>query len=275
MPVDLSSLPLIDDPADPRLAVFMGLSDQQMRQEREAAGGDLAGIFIAEGDVVIQRAIDAGHELRSVFLEGHRTRPLEFDVGSAPILRAGEPVVQVIASHRRYRGAMACFGRPAPAPVASVIASARTILVTEHVNNPTNMGSMIRTAAALGIDALVTDPSSCDPLARRVCRVSMGATFTLPHTKIGALPAAFADLDGFTTLALTPSADAVPLAEVELASTERVALLLGAEQPGLTAETLAAADHRVQIPMHNAIDSLNVATAAAIAMWQVSLRAPH
>lgn len=261
---------VIDDPTDARLEVFMGLSDQEMRQRREAIGGDLEGIFIAEGDLVIQRALDAGHELRSVFVEAARTRPLEFDLGNTPLLRAGEPVVQVIASHRRYRGSMACFTRPAPPTAASVLANARTVVVTERVNNPTNMGVIIRTAAALGVDALLTDPASCDPLARRVCRVSMGVTFTLPHARLDALPDGLGVLDDFVTVALTPAETATPLDQLPLGPDDRVALLLGAEAPGLTDAAMQAATHCAAIPMHHGVDSLNVATAAAIAMWQVT-----
>ncbi len=264
--------PVIDDPDDPRMAVFMGLSDQELRQRREAPGGDMAGVFIAEGDLVIQRAIDAGHSLRSVFVEAARSRPLEFELGDAPLLRAGEPVVQVIASHRRYRGSMACFDRPSPVPVGQVTSGARTVVVTEGVNNPTNIGVIIRTAAGLGVDALLVDPTSCDPLARRTVRVSMGATFALPHARLGALPDAMNELTGFTTLAMTPDPSATSLESLDLAPDEPVALLLGAEAPGLTDATLAAADHRVRIAMYHGVDSLNVATAAAISMWAVQSR---
>lgn len=263
---------LINDPDDPRLAVFMGLSDQQMRQHREAHDGEFGGIFMAEGDVVIQRAIDAGYQLRSVFVEGHRTRPLDFELGEVPLLRAGEPVVQVIASHRRYRGSMACFSRPQATPASEVVTGARTVVVTEHVNNPTNLGVIIRTAAGLGVDALLVDPQSCDPLARRTCRVSMGTTFSLPHGRIDALPGGFDALEGFTTLALTPADDAIPLGQLQLDHDEPVAVLLGAEEPGLTEATMQAATHRVAIEMHAEVDSLNVATAAAIAMWAVQQR---
>ena len=271
-PQDPHSWPILDDPADERFAVFMGLSDQELRQRREAHGGDLAGVFIAEGDLVIQRALDAGHRLQSVFVEAIRTRPLEFDLGEVPLLRAGEPVVEAIARNRRYRGSMACFERPKPRPAAEVLVDAQTVLVTEGVNNPTNLGVMIRTAAALGVDALLADPKSCDPLARRVVRISMGSVFSLPHTRIDMLPDGLSALAGFTTIALTPDAAATPLDEIALGPDDRVALLLGAEAPGLTTATMAAADHRAAIPMHAGIDSLNVATAAAIAMWQVTRR---
>lgn len=268
MPVPLDG-PIVDDPTDPGLAVFMGLRDQELRQRREAAGGDLEGVFIAEGDVVIQRAIDAGHRLISVFAEASRTRPLEFDVGDAAVYRGGVPVVEAIASNRRYRGCMACFQRPPDIPLSELLGDSRTIIVTEHVNNPTNLGVIMRTAAALGIDALLADPQSCDPLARRACRVSMGTVFAIRHGRCGPLPGALDELAEFETIALTPADDATPLDELPPLG-DRVALLLGAEEPGLTAHTMAAATHRARIPMHSGVDSLNVATAAAIAMWQLT-----
>jgi len=263
---------LINDPGDERMHIFTGLRDQALRQLREAPGGDMEGIFIAEGDVVIQRAIEAGHRLHSVIVEDARTRPFEFELGDAPLYRMGEPVVQEIASHRRYRGAMAAFHRPSLRPLDEVLDGVETAIVTEGVNNPTNMGVMLRTAAALGVGALLVDPSSCDPLARRTCRVSMGAVFAVPHTRLDGLPSgldAVHDL-GFTTVALTPDPLATPLDQITYEAGERVALLLGAEEPGLTDATQQASTHRACIPMHQGIDSLNVATAAAIAMWQVT-----
>lgn len=269
----LENAEVIIDPDDERMFVFTGLSDQQLRQQREAPGGDLQGVFIAEGDVVIQRAIDAGHRLLSVIVEARRTRPLEFELGEAPLYRMGEPVVERIASHRRYRGAMACFERPKAVDPAQLLNSLdggpATVVVTEGVNNPTNLGVIIRTAAALGVDAILGDVTSCDPLARRTNRVSMGAVFAVPHARLGAFPAGLGPLEaaGFRTLALVLDPAATPLDEVDLGHDERVALLFGAEQPGLTKATIERATDNVTIPMHHGVDSLNVATAAAIAMW--------
>jgi len=267
---------IINDPGDERMQLFTGLRDQALRQLREAPGGDMEGIFIAEGDVVIQRAIDAGHRLHSVIVEAARTRALEFELGDTPIYRMGEPVVQEIASHRRYRGAMAAFHRPTLRPLDAVVQGAETVVVTEGVNNPTNMGVMLRTAAALGVEALLVDPTSCDPLARRTCRVSMGAVFAVPHTRLSDFPDGIDPLHdvGFTSIALTPDPSATPLDEISFAAEERVALLLGAEEPGLTAAVQQRATHRASIPMHQGIDSLNVATAAAIAMWHVTRPRP-
>jgi len=134
------------------------------------------------------------------------------------------------------------------------------------------MGVMLRTAAALGVESLLVDPTSCDPLARRTCRVSMGAVFAVPHTRLAAFPDGLDPLHAmdFTTVALTPDPSATPLDAIEFTTDQRVALLLGAEEPGLTPQTKQRAIHRAQIPMHQGIDSLNVATAAAIAMWHVT-----
>lgn len=263
---------VIMDPGDERMRLFTGLRDQVLRQVREAPGGDMFGIFIAEGDVVIQRAIESGHSLHSVIVEAARTRPLDFDLGDTPLYRMGEPVVQEIASHRRYRGAMAAFHRPPPSTPGEVLDQAHTVVVTEGVNNPTNMGVMLRTAAALGVEGLLVDPTSCDPLARRTCRVSMGAVFAVPHARLDEFPTGLDALEhgGFTSIALTPDQQATPLDEIVLAPGERIALLLGAEEPGLTHATQERATHRGRIPMHQGIDSLNVATAAAIAMWHVT-----
>lgn len=271
---------VVSAPDDQRLAVFLGLSDQDLRQKREAPGGDMAGVFIAEGDVVIQRAVTAGYRLRSVVVEEARNRPLDFDLGEAPLYRMTESVVEVIASHRRYRGAMACFERPEPTRVDRVIEAAKTVLVTERVNNPTNMGVMIRTAAALGVDAILVDPTSCDPLARRANRVSMGAVFAIAHARLDHFPEGLSALSGFVVVGLTPSSEALNLENVfpsfgELAPSgstpvapeARVALLVGAEAEGLSGPTLAACDHLVRIPMHHGVDSLNVAIASAIAMY--------
>jgi len=167
---------------------------------------------------------------------------------------------------------MAAFHRPTLLPLADVVSGAETVVVTEGVNNPTNMGVMLRTAAALGVQALLVDPTSCDPLARRTCRVSMGAVFAVPHTRLDEFPDGLNPLHdlGFTTVALTPDSSAEPLDSITFGPGERVALLLGAEEPGLTQATQDRATHRAQIPMHQGIDSLNVATAAAIAMWHVT-----
>lgn len=269
---DLSGIEILDDPSDSRLEVFLGLADQELRQLREAPGGDMEGVFIAEGDLVISRALAAGHQLISVVVEAQRSRPLEFDPGDAEVMRMGEPVIQAIARSRRYRGSMACFVRPKPLSALEAVADARTVLITERVNNPVNMGTILRTSAALGVDAVLADPTSCDPLARRCCRVSMGAVFSIKHGRTKALPEGLEELKaaGFQIAALTPSPEAGLVQDFVRSPTDRVAFMVGAEGPGLKEETMSACDLRLRIEMHAGVDSLNVATAAAISLWHLT-----
>ena len=149
---------------------------------------------------------------------------------------------------------------------------ARRIVVLEGVNNPTNLGIIARSAAALGIDAMLLDTVCCDPLYRRSSRVAMGEVFKLPYARLGAFPGGLDMLHehGFELVALTPDVDALPIDHLQLAADARVALLFGAEGPGLTDATLSRCDHQVRIPMHDGVDSLNIAAAAAIAIWCVS-----
>lgn len=269
---DLSRAEVVDDPTDSRFELFLGLADQELRQRREAPGGDMEGVFIAEGDLVIGRALQARHQLISVIVEARRSRPLEFDPGDAPVMRMGEAVIEAIARSRRYRGSMAAFVRPKPLTALEAVADARTVLITERVNNPVNMGTILRTAAALGVDAVLADPTSCDPLARRCCRVSMGAVFAIKHGRTKPLPEGLEELKaaGFSIAALTPSPAASLVQDFVRTENDRVAFIVGAEGPGLKEETMQACDRRLRIEMHSGVDSLNVATAAAISLWHLT-----
>lgn len=263
---------MLDDPADARLAVFMGMRDHTMRRRREAPGGDMAGVFVAEGELVAGRAIAAGYRPVSVMVEAARSDPMPPGLpADVPIHRVGPTVVLAVTGYQTHRGALVAFARrPLPAP-AEVLAAARRVVVVETMVNPTNMGVVLRSAAALGVDALLLDPSSCDPLYRRANRASMGLGFPLPHARLAALPDGLAPLReaGFTVVALTPSADAVDLHSWAdaLDPAARVALVLGSEGPGLTPETEAAADVRARIPLAVGVDSLNVGVAAGIACY--------
>jgi tRNA G18 (ribose-2'-O)-methylase SpoU len=272
---ETSTMPTrVDDPDDPRLAEFVGLRDNELRQQREGPGGDLHGIFIAEGDVVVERAVRAGYRLRAVLVDATRTKPLPVEVAATPVYALGPAVVRRITGLGVHRGIMAsCDRRPERRP-EQVVAGARRLVVLEDVNNPTNLGVITRSAAALGIDGLLLDPSCSDPLYRRASRVSMGEVFALPYASIPRLPEGLAILqqNGFSVLALTPDPTAEPLDEIVLAPDDRAALLLGAEGAGLSAEALAAADRRVRIPLHGTVDSLNVGVAAAIACYALGRR---
>jgi tRNA G18 (ribose-2'-O)-methylase SpoU len=260
----------VEDPADPRIEEFLGLRDHELRRRREAPGGDLAGIFIAEGDLVLERAVRAGYRPRSILIDATRTLPLPAIVpAEVPIYAAGPDVVLRITGMAMHRGLIASLDRGAERTAAEVLDGATRTVVLENVNNPTNLGVIARSAMGLGADALLLDPSCCDPLYRRASRVSMGEVFALPWARTGRLPDGLDPLleAGFSLLALTPDPAAERIDDLALASDDKVALLLGAEGPGLTDETMARVHRRVRIPLHGGVDSLNVGAAAAIACY--------
>ncbi|MCB0978891.1 MAG: RNA methyltransferase [Acidimicrobiales bacterium] len=255
---------------DPRIAEFVGLRDADLRRRRESPGGDLAGIFIAEGDIVVERALRAGYTLRSLLVDGARTQPLPDSVPEGvPVFAAAPEVVLKITGMAMHRGCIASFDRRPVPSLNDVLADATRVVVLENLTNPTNLGVIARSAVALGADALVLDPSCCDPLYRRASRVAMGEVFALPYAWAPRFPDGLDPLTaaGFELLALTPAAEAESIDEVTFGPDDRVALVLGAEGPGLRPETLAHIDRPVRIPLHGRVDSLNVAAAAAIACY--------
>jgi tRNA G18 (ribose-2'-O)-methylase SpoU len=266
----------IDDPRDPRIAPFVGLRDRELAR-RVAPGG--RGTFIAEGEVVAERALRAGFEPLAVLVDASRRDPLPPGLdASAPVYAAAPVVLQRITGLGVHRGLLACFERRPPRPAAEVLDSARRVVVLERVSNPTNLGVILRSAAGLGMDAVLLDPTCSDPLYRRTARVAMGEGYGFPWAWIPRLPGGLDVLrpHGFRLVALTPDDDAVPLDALALdragggevgGRDERVALLFGAEGPGLSPGTLAAADVRAGIPMRGGVDSLNVGVAAGIAFW--------
>lgn len=259
----------VTDPSDPRLLPFTGLTDEVLRRRREAPGGDLAGLFICEGRLVTERALAAGLEAESVLVPSDLIDRLPDLPAGTPVLVASPEVVEKVSGYHIHRGFLAAFRRPPTRSARDLIGRARRLLVTENVTNPTNLGVMVRSAAALGMDGLLLDPTSCDPLYRRVVRVSMGSVFALSHARLESLPAGLAELRaaGFNLVALEAAPGSKPLSRLE--TTERMALVLGAEGPGLSAATLEAADQVAHIPMRPGIDSLNVAAAAAVAAYVV------
>lgn len=260
----------IDDPDDERIRNYMGLRDHVLRQLKERPGGEMAGVFMAEGDLVVERALAAGHRLQSILIDGARRQPLPATIGEdVPVYAAAENVLQRITGYHLHRGCIACFDRPSDPRIETVLESAQRVVVLENCNNPTNLGIVIRSAVGLGMDALLLDPSSSDPYYRRASRVAMGEVFALPWARTATLPAGLGPLRaaGFTIVALTPSPEATPLPELQLAASDKVALLLGAEGPGITDESLATADVLVRIPMHRGVDSLNLGVAAAVACY--------
>ncbi|HUR51833.1 MAG TPA: RNA methyltransferase [Mycobacteriales bacterium] len=258
---------LVTDPADPRLADYVGLTDVVRRAKHEPE----AGFFLAEGVPVMQRAAHAGYPLRSVLLAENRSLPE--GLPDAPVYRASYDVLEAVTGFHVHRGALAAFDR-VPLPSAeTLLETARRVVVLEDVNNHTNLGAVFRSAAGLGMDAVLLSPTCCDPLYRRAVRVSMGQVFALPYAYLP-WPDGLTALRtaGFQVLALTPSPAATRLEDVVLGPDDRAALLLGAEGPGLSEPALTSSDLRVRIPMAHGVDSLNVASAAAVACWVLGRR---
>lgn len=237
----------------------------------------MASYFIAEGDIVIERAIRSGYTLASILIDGKRNKPLPDAVtDDLPVFACAPNVLQRVTGYHLHRGALACFHRrPVPTPeqvIERVQASPpATVLVCEGINNPTNMGVILRCAVALGVTGFFLDPTCCDPLYRRSGRVSMGEAFALPYARLGQFPEGLDLLveRGFRLLALTPDTEATDIGDIRLERDEPVALIVGAEGPGLTTGTLERVEERVRIPMSGEVDSINVGTAAAIAFWAV------
>jgi tRNA G18 (ribose-2'-O)-methylase SpoU len=265
----------IDDPADPRVADYVGLTDTALRTRVEPQGG----LFIAEGEAVVHRAVQAGYRLRSLLVDpAHADRVARLAGGPAavPLYVAGPAVLQAVTGFHVHRGVLASVARrPLPDP-AALLASAHRVALLEDVNNPTNLGAVFRCAAGLGMDAVLLNPGCADPLYRRAVRVSMGEVLAVPYARLAPWPDGLAAVRGagFELLALTPDAGALALDRVGVGQGDRVALLLGAEGPGLGPAALAAADRRVRIPMARGVDSLNVGAAAAVAFWVLGRRPP-
>lgn len=268
----------VTDPADPRLADYVDLTDAELRRRVEPAEGR----FVAEGEKVIGRAVAAGFPVRSLLLEERRLEGVAAlvpgGVDAVPVYVGTRALLHQLTGFDVHRGALASMDRLPLPPVAELLASARKVVVLEDLVDPSNVGSVFRAAAALGMDAAVLSPRCADPLYRKALKVSMGAVLALPYARLGSWPGGYDDLRraGFRLLALTPAADAVPLPELDADTVQRCALLLGAEGEGLTSRALAAADLRVRIPMTapdgraDAVDSLNVAAAAAVACYAVT-----
>lgn len=259
----------VDDPSDARLADYVALTDVQLRRRKEPAEG----LFVAEGEKVIRRALAAGYPLRSMLLED-RWLPSLADVvekASAPVYVASRELLEAATGYLVHRGALAAMGRtPLPSAQELVVGGQpRRIAVLEDIVDHTNVGAAFRSAAALGIDAILVTPRCADPLYRRSIKVSMGAVFQVPWTRISPWPDEIDMLRdaGFTTAALVLSEDAITLDELAARRSERLALIVGTEGDGLRPATVAAADVSVRIPMSGGVDSLNVAAAAAVAFY--------
>jgi tRNA G18 (ribose-2'-O)-methylase SpoU len=257
----------IDDVDDPRVADYRDLTDVNLRRRKEPTEG----LFMAESHQVIGRALLAGYPIRSVlttlrWLDAIEALHLPVDT---VVLVGDESLVNAITGYRVHRGALAAMSRIPLPTLEDVVHDARRIVVLEGIVDHTNVGAVFRSAAGLGFDAVLVDPTCADPLYRRSVRVSMGAVFALPWTRVAPWPAQLTDLsaDGWEILALTPRPDAMALPQVAAKPPERLALLLGSEGPGLSPGALEAVTQHVRIPMSAGVDSLNVAAAAAVACY--------
>jgi tRNA G18 (ribose-2'-O)-methylase SpoU len=259
----------VDDPDDPRLDDFRDLNSVDRRPDLPSGKG----LVIAEGVLVVQRMLASRFTPHALLGTDRRLAELTDDLaGSAvPFYRASADVMAQVVGFHLNRGVLAAARRVPEASVAELVERARTVAVLEGVNDHENLGSIFRNAAGLGVDAVVFGSGCADPLYRRAVRVSMGHALLVPYARATDWPAELVMLkeNGFRLLAMTPDSKACALPEaMAAASDERVAVVVGAEGPGLTPATLRLSDVRVRIPMSRGTDSLNVATAAALAFYE-------
>ncbi|MEV7232882.1 RNA methyltransferase [Streptomyces sp. NPDC051020] len=284
----------VDDPDDPRLRDYTGLTDVELRRRREPAEG----LFIAEGEKVIRRARHAGYEMRSMLLSAKWVDVMRdvIDEVPAPVYAVSPELAERVTGYHVHRGALASMQRK-PLPTAEELLvttrpvvmeavndhttvgavlplgrqerAARRIAVFEDMVDHANLGAAFRNAAALGVDAVLLTPRCADPLYRRSVKVSMGAVFQVPWTRLEAWPKGVEVLRsaGFMVAALCLSGRAITLDELAARNDEKLALVFGTEGAGLTPGTLAAVDEHVRIPMDAGVDSLNVAAASAVAFY--------
>ncbi len=261
----------VTDSADERLADYRDLTDVALRRRIEPANG----LYMAEGAKVITRALAAGHRPRSIMVAERWLDSVESLVEpEVPIYVAPTSVLESVTGYDVHRGALAAMQRPKLGSVADVVRDARLVVVLEGIVDHTNVGAVFRSAAGLGADAVLVSPTCADPLYRRSVKVSMGTVFQVPWTRIDPWPEGLDALRdaGFTVAALALADGAVSLADFAAAGHERVALVMGTEGDGLSHSAVAAADHVVTIPMAGGVDSLNVAAASAVAVWELRRR---
>lgn len=267
---DMAAQVSLTDATDPRLADYVSLTDVHLRRSLEAAQG----LFVAEGEKVIRRAITAGYPVRSLLVAADKLPSIADVAASLP----GEVTLYVLPAeaaeqltgYRVHRGALASMQRLPLPPVAQVLAGARRIIVLEDIVDHANVGAVFRCAAALSFDSVVLAPRCADPLYRRAVKVSMGGVFALPYSRLSDWRDGLAELRaaGFRLLALTPDPAALPIGQI--AADGKLALLVGSEGAGLSGRWLDVADQSVRIPMSRGVDSLNVASAVAIACYQLA-----
>lgn len=267
----------ITDFSAPELDVYARLTGAQLRACPQG------GLFIAEGVTVIGHALDAGYRIASLLMERRhivgKAAGLIARCGDVPVYTADSRTLEQLTGFALTRGVLAAFYRPELPTLAQVCVGARRVAVLEGLNDPTNVGAVMRSAAALGMDAVLLTPSCCDPLHRRAVRVSMGTVFQVPWTRIGQQAQDWPEGGmmllremGFATVAMALSEASVEIDNPCLVREERLAVILGAEGDGLAKTTIARCDYTARIPMLHGVDSLNVAAASAVAFWQLCRR---
>ncbi|MEE1620227.1 TrmH family RNA methyltransferase [Zafaria sp. Z1313] len=264
----------LEDAADPRVADYVALSDAALRQRTDPERG----LYIAESSKVLRRALAAGHRPRSFFLAPKWLDGLADVLAGHPDVPAfvGAPgLLEQITGFHLHRGALAAMHRPGPREPAELLEGANRVAILEDIVDHTNLGAIFRSAAALGIDAVLVSPRCADPLYRRSIRVSMGAVFQVPWARLGSWDETVGLLRraGFSLAALELTGESEAVDAVAAENPERLALLLGTEGAGVSAQALDAADRTVMIPMRAGVDSLNVAAASAVAFWELRHRA--
>lgn len=262
----------ISDLSDPRLADFAHRTDVDLRRAR----GTEHGIYLAESLLVLERALRAGHSPRAVLSLGGSVDDVLALLGPraerVPVFSGPGELLAELTGYLLHRGVVASLDRPPLPDVAELVRAARRIVVVENVVDPTNVGAIFRSVAGIGADAVLVTPRCADPFYRRAIRVSMGTVLQVPWSRApgwDGLAPLLRDA-GFEVAALALTPDAVAIRDYAVRAPERVALVLGTEGEGLTAEALAASDVRVQIPMRHGVDSLNVAAASAVALFALS-----
>ena len=267
----------ITDFNDPALDIYVRLTGAQLRNKLEPEKG----IFIAESPTVIEVALQGGCEPVSILTDerliGGAVEKIIEKCGDIPVYTASRDLLTKMTGFELTRGALCAMRRPALPTVEEMVKDARRVAVLEAVTDSTNIGALFRSAAALGVDAVLVTPTCCDPLCRRAVRVSMGTVFLVPWTRIGETAADWPEAGmarlhklGFKTVAMALTDKSVSIDDPSLKGEEKLAIILGTEGDGLTKTTIACCDYTVRIPMKHGVDSLNVAAAGAVAFWELT-----
>ena len=275
----MANIITISDFSDPRLDLFARLTEGQLRRRQESEQG----IFIAESPKVIERALNGGYTPVALLMEQKHIEgdgaPIIARCPEVPVYTASRQVLEALTGFALTRGVLCAMERRALPTVEELLQNVRRVAVLEGIVDPTNVGAIFRSAAALNMDAVLVTPTCCDPLYRRAVRVSMGTVFQVPWTKIGDDHTQWPHPGlerlqalGFKTAAMALRDDSVSIDDAGLLSEDKLAIVLGTEGDGLANDTIANCDYTVKIPMSHEVDSLNVAAASAVAFWQLGKR---